>query len=352
MAVIKRGKTFGVQVYVRGERRWLGTFPTRAEAKRAEREALSQRLLPGRETVAEFADRWLVDFNHRGRWGEETVRNLGYALRPFVARFGAQRLSAFPMSEARPWAASQPQHVVKAARACMSDAVASELCPRNPLAKLGFEQSRGRRGIVTLDEEELHLLADCALPLGWPQLRPLILFLGYQGVRPFACAAEIRFEDISGDMLYLRNPGKRVPPRHVLLLDEPARAIAQMQRPLRAEYLFTTPTGRRLSKTNTLYWWNQVRSAFESKLDPRRAEQLREARSDRGTMDLYELRHTAATLMLRQGISPEDVAHQLGHTDGGYQVRRCYGHLTDEDRMDSVRRSMAIPHAAVGGNRA
>ena len=37
-------------------------------------------------------------------------------------------------------------------------------------------------------------------------------------------------------------------------------------------------------------------------------------------LDLYELRHAAATMLLERGVSAADVAVQLGHTDGGALV--------------------------------
>ena len=43
-------------------------------------------------------------------------------------------------------------------------------------------------------------------------------------------------------------------------------------------------------------------------------------------LDLYKLRHDAATMLLERGVSPADVAVQLGHTDGGALVMARYGH--------------------------
>ena len=54
------------------------------------------------------------------------------------------------------------------------------------------------------------------------------------------------------------------------------------------------------------------------------------AREDGPPLDLYELRHACATL-LERGLSPADVALQLGHSDGGRLVMQLYGH-PDEDR--------------------
>jgi integrase len=46
-------------------------------------------------------------------------------------------------------------------------------------------------------------------------------------------------------------------------------------------------------------------------------------------LDYYELRHAAATMLLERGVTPWDVAQQLGHTDGGQLVMERYGHPSE-----------------------
>lgn len=48
-------------------------------------------------------------------------------------------------------------------------------------------------------------------------------------------------------------------------------------------------------------------------------------------LDLHELRHACATLLLERGLAPADVAVQLRQRDGGRLVMTLYGH-PDEDR--------------------
>ena len=48
--------------------------------------------------------------------------------------------------------------------------------------------------------------------------------------------------------------------------------------------------------------------------------------ANRPHMDFYELHHAAATMLPERGATPWDVAHQLGHTDGGQLVMELYGH--------------------------
>jgi integrase len=53
-------------------------------------------------------------------------------------------------------------------------------------------------------------------------------------------------------------------------------------------------------------------------------------------VDLYGLRHACATLLLERGLTPADVAVQLGHTDGGRLVQILYGHLEEERALDRL----------------
>jgi integrase len=46
----------------------------------------------------------------------------------------------------------------------------------------------------------------------------------------------------------------------------------------------------------------------------------------RRDLDLHELRHAAATMLLERGVAHADVAVQLGHEDGGALVMSRYGH--------------------------
>jgi len=67
-------------------------------------------------------------------------------------------------------------------------------------------------------------------------------------------------------------------------------------------------------------------------------------------MALHELRHFCATYLLELGLSPADVAVQLGHTDGGALVMSTYGHPSD--RAARARIAAAMDGHASGELRA
>lgn len=101
--------------------------------------------------------------------------------------------------------------------------------------------------------------------------------------------------------------------RTVTLPPPAAEALRSMPRRAGSQYVFTTPNGKRFSKTSHYYHWRTVRLAFGA---PK--------------MDFYELRHFCATHLLELGLSHADVAVQLGHTDGGALVMSTYGHPSED----------------------
>jgi integrase len=321
MAIIRRRRSngkmaYGVQVY-RGDgvHEWVGTRDTWREARELEREQAARRQVRGRETVAEFVARYLEDFNHGGeRWGEDAERNLRYCFKRFTESFGSEKLARFPTHEALPWASRQPESVVRAVRALFNDAVRAELAPSNPFAGLGLERSRGRADIVALTEEELSVLAETALgtcgTFG-PTMHALILFQGYVGCRPKE-TFNLRHRDVDygAGTVYIA-PSKNGKARTIILPPQAARSLKALPRVLGVDWLFTSPRGHKLTKTSVTYWWNKIRTAFEIQLDPRRKKELQDARPRGGSIQIYELRHAAATIMLERGIREKDVADQL-----------------------------------------
>ena len=79
------------------------------------------------------------------------------------------------------------------------------------------------------------------------------------------------------------------------------------------------------------YYWHPVRSAFGNP-----------------SLDLYELRHFCASYMLNDlDLHAEDVAAQLGRTDGVVLVQRLYGHpsteLARKRAHEAHRRPIVLP---------
>jgi integrase len=339
--IVKRGSGYGVSVYdARLKRkRWVGTFPTRREAKEAERRTSQKTRITSSLTCDEFARQWQEDY---ARAAPATRRSYRYALVRFASDFAGVRLSELQRPTVRAWAMIQPQSNVRVVRAMLNDAINDGLhAGPNPFANLRREQPRGRKDLTALVEAELQELASVAVAVHGDYggtFRAMILFAAYVGLRPGELFAlertDVRFDEVvirqnldgTGELKLPKNGKPRVvilpPPARDALLDVPAR--------LEAPWLFVTRTGRRFSKSSLLYYWNPVRAAF-----------------GRPGMDFYELRHYCATHLLELGVSHADVAVQLGHTDGGALVMSTYGHPSEDLARERLKRAYASNIAAV-----
>lgn len=342
--IVNRDGRYGVVVYdpaTKGKR-WVGTFASRREAKDAEREASRRRVSWTRLTGEELAVLWL---SHHPRAAVATQRNYKYALQKFRKDFGRSRLSDLDRVTARAWALAQPQSNVRAVRAMFNDAINDGLHPGpNPFAGLRLEQPRGRKDLIALKEVELQALADKALAvLGdyGPTFRAMILFAGYVGLRPGELFALER-GDVRADEVVIRQSldgtGKLKLPKNnrerIVILPPPARAaLSDVMPRIGVPWLFVTKRGRQLREPSLTYYWHPVRAAY-----------------GRPEMDFYELRHFCATHLLELGLSPADVAVQLGHTDGGALVMSTYGHPSEDAARERLKRAFSAKLAPLRSN--
>jgi integrase len=195
----------------------------------------------------------------------------------------------------------------------------------NPFANLRLPGSRGRKDIVALTEAQLTALADVALDsrmeLGefGPEYRAMILFAGYVGLRPGELFA-IRRQDLAGQLCTigrsLSKTGEIGPTktgRSRIVTIPPAAQLALRSVPVHPSgLLFTSPRDRMWTQPSHHRYWSMLRKL-----------------ASRPGFDFYELRHAAATMLLERGVTPWDVAQQLGHTDAGQLVMQLYGHPSE-----------------------
>lgn len=320
----KRGKSWVASGYDRAtkKKRHLGTFPTRKEAVQVEAAWKLRTTNTGRETCDQFAARWTKDYP---RPRLSTNKHNAERVKRFSEDFKGVRLNEIDRPSARAWALTHA-HCVPAVRAMFGDAVRDGIVDLNPFAGLRLRGSKGRRDITALTEADLSKLADLALDdrmeLGayGPQYRAMILFAGYVGLRPGELFA-LRREDIHGQEVRIERsysskthqvgPTKTghtwtatIPPvAQDALLDVPHHDNG---------LLFTSPAGKRWTQSSHHRYWARLRTL-----------------ANRPGFDFYELRHAAATMLLERGMTPWDVAKQLGHQDGGQLVMERYGHPSD-----------------------
>jgi integrase len=342
MSVIKRtgpkGVRWGVKIKVKGQQRWVGTYDSRAEAKRIEREEMTRTVQPsaGDATCDSFPEKWL-ELRPRARAVTNDLNRA--ALKKFSEDFnGVRLLDVMPM-EAEEWAINNKWRV-QAVRAMFNDAIKMECCVRNPFANLGHPKSRGRRDIKVLKMDDVQRLADCAVE-AWgkglgKELKAMILFAAYTGLRRGECSAlewgDIDFaakrvtvnKTISNDKEIL--PPKNSKPRKIVLPPIAEQALRDMTPHLHRDLVFAPPSGKFFTKSSWHYYWNPIRVKF-----------------GKPEYDFHELRHYCATwLVYVMGISPRHAAEQLGHADARL-IEILYGHPDEDDELSEIEGALWRP---------
>ena len=308
MTIVPRNGRFGVKVWDQsGKRyRWVGSFTTEAEARLAEADALP-RPTHSTPTVEQWGRIWLTDY---AREAPATRQVYAQAVKSIASAIGRVRLDELDRPSARRLANAWPRNTSAVARTMWEDARRDGVCQENPWSNLRLRQSRGRKDIIALAEGEVQELADVAEMAHGEyglEVRAMILVLAYTGVRPGELHVR-RSLDVTGIEKLPKNGKQRVITVPPLAL----AAVSAMPRLLAADYIFHTVQGRRLSKSSLWYAWRPVRIAWRA--------------AGHRDLDLYELRHAAATMLLERGVAHADVAVQLGHEDGGALVMSRYGH--------------------------
>ena len=161
----------------------------------------------------------------------------------------------------------------------------------------------------------------------------MILFAAYVGLRAgelYAldrsqidlAAGEVRIERSYGSKTREMTLPKNGRSRTVILPPPAREALRSTPRRPDQEHVFAGKRGQRLSATTHFHLWNPVRAAA-------------------GTpeLDWHHLRHVAGSLMADRGLSAQDIAYQLGHTDGGRLAQRLYIHTYEDSAKERIRRA-------------
>jgi integrase len=218
----------------------------------------------GRLTCGEFSKLWLSEY---ARAAGATRRTYRYGVAAFADEFERVRLTDFDRLMARSWALRVPQSNVRVVRAMFNDAINDALHPGpNPFSNLRLEQSRGRKDLTALTEDELNELAEKALDVHGefgPTFRAMIVFAAYVGLRPGELFALER-TDVGRDEVAIRRnldgtgriKATKNGRERIVVLPPPARdALADVLVRLDVPWLFVTPRDRRFSKSSLYYYW-------------------------------------------------------------------------------------------------
>jgi integrase len=321
-------------------------------------------------TCGEFARSWTRTHPR----GESTNQHNGERVRAFVRDFDGMSVRDVTPQMARLWTFGGPapkmlektvagwkgvkrvdgelvvpshESNYRAVRAMFSDIVRDGVLDRSPFSALGVSEGKGRRDAVMLTAAELELLVDCAGEewgvYGETVVGPMIAVAAGTGMRPGELRA-MRWSwiDWEADAIEVRaalndRTGKETRPksgrgpghtRTVAMLPMVREALRKVPRD--AEHVFTTQNGSLLRQRTHWYYWNPVRSRFHGRLPAGRREVIP------GDFDWYELRHYFGSYLASRGVSPYDIADQMGHVDGGVLAQKTYIHTESEDARARV----------------
>jgi integrase len=324
MSIRKRGSRWTVKVYDPSARGRQAIDAARAATVGIAPSARAR-------TIGDWSMVWLRDY---ARPAPSTQRTYRSAVKRINAEVGELLLARVDRPMARRLAKSWPKGTTRVARTMFADAHRDGLIVANPFTQLRLETPKGRKDLDALTEKEISVLVAAAIPaLGdyGAQFRAVLLFLAYVGCRPgeLCCVrrADVDWERAEVTIRFALDGqgGEKTPkngrPRVVIIPPPALAALAEVPPRVDSPYLFHTTTGRRLSKGTLSYSFRVVRQRW----------------AQRERLDLYELRHACATLLMERGLPPHVVANQLGHTDGGALVQRLYGHPSERGMRDQIR---------------
>lgn len=319
--ITKRGNTYGVRVHRgAGIYEWVGTFPTRRQAKAAEALAISTPAAREAQTVGDYAEVWLADYHGRRKQSSyDRARHAVNALRRHP--LAAEPIDDVDLVVADRFARDQPSSVPTAIT-IFNAAIARGAAGVNPLRGKS-RRSNGRRDLDPLTVDQVTAIAAAAERAHKgafaTTMRALVLFAAYTGIRPGELfALEHRDLDLDSNRVWIKRrvvDGRLDLPksnkvRQIALLPEAEQALALL--PRRADGLvFRAKRGGRISAAlMSANYWPPVRAA--AKLPD---------------LDLYELRHFCGHhLYVTLDLPSRVVAAQLGHASPRL-VEDLYGHF-------------------------
>lgn len=298
-------------------------------------------------TAAQYAKEWFEDHHGPGtrRPADGTYRANEGNMRPFLADFGRRQLDGgITRREALRWSKQHPHNAVVVC-AMFNDAMDDEVCKANPFARRRQEESRERKHICPLTEDEVNRLADIACRHWGGEgyglvARAWVLFGAWVGCRPgetFSVEAkDLDFRAGEVRVKRVKKRGGKYPTDTVVLPVAAIDAIRAMPMIPAHGPLFTTVTGKPFSKGNLRYHWDPIRSAFRHTVSEERWRELLDAQEeDEKNLAFYTMRHFCASVLADRGASMADIAHQLGNSE---QVcRETYTHPFTDRTNDRVR---------------
>jgi integrase len=306
------------------------------------------------ETLGSFLARWLADVPVRTSTRIHYARNLERHIAPALGRIRLEKLRVEDVNEllqakrASGLSARSCHHIRAVLRNALGRAVRWGYCARN-VAELAeppkveeyeprfLSIDEARRFLAAAAGDRLEALYSVALALGLREGEALGLRWDDVDLEAKTLRVTRTLERIPGKGLQLVEPKTKASRRALVLPDAVVRALRahrarQLEERLGAGdrwqdlgLVFTTYEGRPLSATHVIH--GSFRRACSG------AGIAYGTRSRRG-LRFHDLRHSAATLLLAQGVPQRVVMEQLGHTTLAMTQR--YTHVVPQLMRDAA----------------
>lgn len=342
------------------DRRSLGTFATRKEAQRAERDALTARergidLAPRSVTVADIMQRYLRD--RKGRCEAKTLQEYEKITEAYILpHLGTRSLARLRPAHIAEWQQALTEKGGKNGRALSAKttfharsllsgalrwACKMQLLTVNPCAAVDAPKVRRSQARALTREEVLHLLEACSesrwapfvtLALTIGARRGELLALRWQNVHSESKTVTIE-ASLSQTKAGIALKGTKTDRTRTVPLSRPALEALQRQRvtqaadKLRAGGLYED---RGWVFADELGAWISPMAATDAYA---RIAQKAKISSTR----LHDARHTAATTLLLAGVDVRTVAGVLGHSVATTTLS-TYAHLMADTQRDAIDR--------------
>lgn len=252
---------------------------------------------------------------------EATVVHDEYMLAPFLRAHGGRPLRSLTRLEAQSWAVAHPSQV-RYLRRVWGKALTVGVVAENVWDRVELGPRRRRdTSPPSLERLDAILAGSRARGGWWVEFADLCEVAAFTGARLGGLVSLRRDAvDLSARRLTLVEKGAKT--RVVVLTP---RALEALERAVPRRYpgplVFLSALRRTLDRDSVGAAWRRVRGEFPG--------------------SFHSLKHFAATWLLTQGLSKDDVAIQLGHTDAAGRpytrlVERVYGHPDHAEALARV----------------
>lgn len=328
---------------------WLATRSVKATTRTRYEAALRLHVLPalGRLRVAEVTR-------------ERVRRFLAEKLGDPAASLQGRRPQREKRRRARALHRNSVRHLLKLLSGILNAAAADQLIPANPVQGLGRELfGRTRRGftrkVKALDEVQLGAFLDAARRR--PDTFPAFAVMALTGLR-LGEAAALRWEDVDWRTARLgvarQLTGSLKTPESERQVDLP-RGLLELMRQLQAdgrEAAFREGRGEPSPWLLFPDLADPPRSIDESRIAHRLRRDMERALRGAGVATSFtphSLRHSYASRLISDGVSPEYVRRQLGHANIGITLD-LYGRWLPMAAPEGALERLAAPLAGPGRN--